>query len=150
MVEVVEVGGGSGGERAATRSVLSHFLFQLLELALRVRELLSLRGDFPLGPRHRLLNLLDGDFGIDDGLTHLPRERAQIGRGRRIDSGAERVPQALEQDQLLRMVFAKKSEKTGSTARDLHSGHAGRLWFKCCAIVSVRENCASHAVQRYS
>src|SRR5438045_9745878 len=35
MVEVVEVGGGSGGERAAARSVLSHFLFQLLELALR-------------------------------------------------------------------------------------------------------------------
>src|SRR5262245_54316963 len=48
------------------------------------------------------------------------------------------------------MVFAKKSEKTGSTARDLHSGQAGRLRTVCSAIVSVREKRALHAVQRYS
>ena len=69
--------------------------------AFRVRELLALGGELPLGPCHGFLNLLDGDFGIDDGLAHLPRERAQIGRGRRIECGAERVPQALEQGSAL-------------------------------------------------
>jgi hypothetical protein len=80
----------------------------------------------------------------------LARERPQVGGGRRIECGAERIPQALEQDQLLRIVFAKKSEKTGSTAFDAHFGHLGRALLERSVIFSVRANRAWHAVQRYS
>ena len=50
----------------------------------------------------------------------------------------------------MRIVFAKKSEKTGSTAFERHLGHAGRDFLECSVIVSVRANRAWHAVQRYS
>src|ERR1041385_2077252 len=53
-------------------------------------------------------------------------------------------------DQLLRIVFAKKSEKTGSTALERHLGHAGRDLPGCSLIVSVRAEPGRHAVQRYS
>jgi len=86
----------------------------------------------------------------------LPRERSQIDFSPTcgIEGGAKRVPQALEQvgrlAQLLRMVLAKKSEKTGSTACDSHFGHLGWGRFACSAIVSVCENTVSQALHRYS
>jgi hypothetical protein len=47
----------------------------------------------------------------------------------------------------LRTVFAKKSEKTGSTARERHFGHGGRDRGECSDIASARENRFSHSVQ---
>jgi hypothetical protein len=84
----------------------------------------------------------------------LARQIAQVpGRRRRIQGGAEGVPQALEQGdglvQLLRTVFAKNGDSTGSTAREPHLGQAGRFrpW---SPIGSWRTNRSWHAVQRYS
>jgi hypothetical protein len=124
--------------------------------AFRVRQPLAFESHFALGAHHRFLDLGDGDFGVHDGFAHLARELPQIRSGRRIEGGAERVTQALEQvpprspAQLLRTVFAKKSEKTGSTSDDAHLGQVGERRAECSAIVSVREKSAWHAVQRYS
>src|SRR5579859_49400 len=107
----------------------------------RVREPLALEPQLAFGARNRFPDFGYGNLGVDERLTHLARERSQIGRGRRSEGGAKSVPQALEQGtQLLRTVFAKKSEKTGSTARDLHLGHTGRDRGVCCVIDSVRAN----------
>jgi len=77
----------------------------------------------------------------------LPGERSEIGSALgSVEGSAERIPQTLEQvgclAQLLRTVLAKKSEKTGSTAGESHSGQAGCGRIACSAIVSVRENSA--------
>jgi hypothetical protein len=81
----------------------------------------------------------------------LSRERAHIGRRRRVQRGTKSVPQALEQSQLLRTVLAKKGENTGSTAVDWHFGQtvAGGC-LACSAIDWEREKRALHTVQRYS
>ncbi|HET9384021.1 MAG TPA: hypothetical protein VFO67_02660 [Gemmatimonadales bacterium] len=98
---------------------------------LGVGESLPLRRQLPFGTGDRFLDLLNGDPGVDDGFPHLPRQRPQVGRGRRVEGGAKRVPQALEQvsdlAQLLRTVLAKKPEKTGSTDREEQFGQAGRV-----------------------
>jgi hypothetical protein len=100
---------------------------------LRIRQALAFYGQLSIGAGDGLLDLGDGDLRVNDGLTHLAREHAQIGwTCGGIQGSAERVPQALEQslslflDQLLRMVFAKKGESTGWTERDEHFGQAGR------------------------
>jgi hypothetical protein len=49
-----------------------------------------------LGARDGLLDLDNGDLGVDDRLAHLPCERSQVRGGRRIEGGAKGVPQALE------------------------------------------------------
>jgi len=97
---------------------------------LGIRQTLALEPHLALGARHGLLDLGDRDFRVHDRFAHLPGERSEIGGAfGSVESSAERVPQTLEQvgclAQLLRMVFAKKSEKTGSTAADSHSGQAG-------------------------
>ncbi len=64
--------------------------------ALGVRESLALDPDLALRALDGLLDLGDGHLGVDDRFTHLPRERSQVRRRRRIQGGAEGVPQALE------------------------------------------------------
>lgn len=64
---------------------------------LRIREPLPLHGQLSIGARDRLLDLLNGDPGVDDRFAHLAREGAQIWSGRRVEGSAERIPQALEQ-----------------------------------------------------
>lgn len=80
---------------------------------LGIRKLLPLGGKLALGPCHRLLDLSDGDLGIDDGLSHLPRERPQVGGGRRIERGAERIPQTLEQGSALADSLGEKIGNDG-------------------------------------
>jgi hypothetical protein len=136
--------------------------FVILDLArepaapLRIRKALAFQCQFSVGPGDGFVDFADGNLGVDDGFTHLARERAQVGRTcGRIQGSAERVPQALEQGppcflaQLFRIVFAKNGERTGSTERDEHLGHTGRRE-PCWAIDSVRAKCSSHFVQRYS
>jgi len=120
-----------------------------------VREPLTLESELAVGARDGFLNFRYGNFQEADRLTHLAGEGAQIGRTcGSIQGSAERVPQALEHSfpllaQLLRIVFAKNGDSTGSTERDEHLGHASRRE-PCSAIDSVRAKCASHFVQRYS
>jgi hypothetical protein len=95
---------------------------------LRIGESLPLEAQLPLGARERFLHFGDRNLGVDDRLAHLPGEGAQVRGLGRIEGGAESVSEALEQvglAQLLRTVFAKKSEKTGSTDDDAHLGQAG-------------------------
>ena len=94
---------------------------------LGVRQLLPLRGKLALGPCHRLLDLGDGDFRVDDGLAHLTRERSQIGGGRRIECGAERVPQALEQGSALADGLGEKVGNDGLHSARLALRAAGTL-----------------------
>jgi len=136
--------------------------FVILDLArepaapLSIRKALAFQCELSVSTGDGIRDFADGDFGVDDGFTHLARERAQVGRTcGRIQGSAERVPQALEQGppfflaQLFRIVFAKNGERTGSTERDEHLGHTGRRE-PCWAIDSVRAKCSSHFVQRYS
>src|SRR3989442_1355370 len=64
---------------------------------LGVGEPLALDGELALGTGHRLAGLLHGQLRLDHRLAHLPRQVAQIPRRRRrIEGGAQGVPQALE------------------------------------------------------
>jgi hypothetical protein len=65
-----------------------------------VRQSLTLGSELPVRARNGFLNLGDGNLRVDDGFSHLARERAQVGPSRAgggIQGRAERVPQALEQ-----------------------------------------------------
>src|SRR5882762_6317763 len=64
--------------------------------ALGVRESLPLDRDLALRAHDGLLDLGNGDLRVDDRLTHLACKRSQVRGRRRIEGGAEGVPQALE------------------------------------------------------
>ena len=64
--------------------------------AFGVCEPLALERQLALGAHHGLLNLGNGHLRVHDRLAHLPCERAQVRGRRRIEGGAEGVPQALE------------------------------------------------------
>src|SRR5262245_8510798 len=78
--------------------------FVILDLArepatpLGIRKPLALQCQLSLGTGDGFLDFADRDFGVDEGFTHLARERTQVGGTcGSIQGSAERVPQALEQ-----------------------------------------------------
>ena len=65
--------------------------------ALRIGVPLPLLREVPFGARHGVARLTDGQLRLHHRLPHLPRQITQITRRRRrIERGAQRVPQALE------------------------------------------------------
>src|SRR3989449_1515370 len=65
---------------------------------LRVGEPPALVREVALRARQRRARVLDGELRLHHRLAHLPRQVAQVSRRRRrVEGGAERVPQALEQ-----------------------------------------------------
>ncbi len=120
--------------------------------ALGVSEALALGGELDVGALQGLRQLADGHLGLHHRFAHLAGEVFQIvRRRRRVERGLERGPETLEHggDQLLRIVFAKNAESSGSTSRERHWGHSGSRR-PCSAMVSACVKRVSHWVQRYS
>src|SRR2546429_1555237 len=65
--------------------------------AVGIGQALALLGEVALGTRYCLTRLAHGELRLDHRLPHLPRQIAQVSRRRRrVQGGAQRVSQALE------------------------------------------------------